>query len=90
MSDDRSDGRTDPLARLGQLNPTLVVLGTLAVFLGVLLLPDLVGAGLVLVIAAGLSWLLSRTWPVLAPSARVLRLVVIGLLVAVAISKLTG
>lgn len=90
MSDDRGSGRTDLLARLGQLNPTVVVLGTLALFLGVLLLPDLVGAALVLAIAAALGVLLSRTWPVLAPSARVLRLVVIGLLVAIAISKLTG
>ncbi|MPZ25035.1 MAG: hypothetical protein GEV12_00920 [Micromonosporaceae bacterium] len=75
------------MAPLTTLNPTVVVLGTLALFLGVLLLPDPVGAALVLVIAAGLGWLLSRTWPVLAPSARAIRLVVIGLLVAVAALK---
>lgn len=74
--------------RLARLNPTLVVLGTLALFLGVLLLPDPVGAVLVLAIAAGLGWLLTRTWPVLVPAARALRLVVIGLLVAVAIAKI--
>lgn len=82
-----NNNRPDWLAPLTTLNPTVVVLGTLALFLGVLLLPDPVGAALVLVIAAGLGWLLSRTWPVLAPSARAIRLVVIGLLVAVAALK---
>lgn len=83
-----NDDRPDWLARLTSLNPTVVVLGTLALFLGVLLLPDPVGAALVLVIAAGLGWLLTRTWPVLAPSARTMRLVVIGLLVGIAALKL--
>lgn len=83
-----NDDRPDWLARLTSLNPTVVLLGTLALFLGVLLLPDPVGAALVLVIAAGLGWLLTRTWPVLAPSARTMRLVVIGLLVGVAALKL--
>jgi hypothetical protein len=85
-----NDDNPDLLARLSRLNPTAVVLGTLALFLGVLLLPDPVGAVLVLAIAGGLAALLTRTWPVLAPGARGLRLVVIGLLVAVAIVKLTG
>jgi hypothetical protein len=80
----------DPLARLTQLNPTLVVLATLALFLGVLLLPDPVGAALILAIVAGLGWLLSRTWPVLAPSAHTLRLAVMALLVVVALVKLFG
>ncbi|MGH3683261.1 MAG: DUF6703 family protein [Natronosporangium sp.] len=83
-----NDDRPDWLARLTSLNPTVVLLGTLALFLGVLLLPDPVGAALVLAIAAGLGWLLTRTWPVLAPSARTMRLVVIGLLVGVAALKL--
>lgn len=83
-----NDDQPDWLARLTSLNPTVVVLGTLALFLGVLLLPDPVGAALVLVIAAGLGWLLTRTWPVLAPSARTMRLVVIALLVGVAALKL--
>lgn len=80
----------DPLARLTRLNPTVVVFATLALFLGVLLLPDPVGAVLILVIVGGLGWLLGRTWPVLAPPARVLRMLVIALLVAVALVKLLG
>ena len=84
-----NDEHRDLLARLTRLNPTVVVLGTLALFLGVLLLPDLVGAVLVLAIAGGLAALLTRTWPVLAPGARTLRVIVIGLLVVIAVSKLT-
>jgi hypothetical protein len=85
-----NDDRPDPLARLSRSNPTLVMLGTLVLFVGVLLLPDPVGAVLVLAMAGALGVLLARTWPVPAGSARVLRLVVIGLLVAIAASKLTS
>lgn len=81
------DGRPEFLARLARTNPTAVVLATVAVFLGVLLLPDLVGAALIVAIAAGLAWLLARTWPVLPTSARVLRLLVLFLLLAVALAK---
>lgn len=80
---------SDLLVRLSRLNPTLVVLGAVGLFLGVLLLPDPVGAALVLLIAAGLGWLLTRTWPVLAGPARAMRLVVIGLLLVVAFLKVT-
>lgn len=80
----------DPLARLSKLNPTVVVFATVALFLGILLLPDLIGAVLILAIVAGLGWLLSRTWPVLAPPARIMRLVMIALLVGVALLKLLG
>jgi hypothetical protein len=85
----RNDDNPDPLARLTALHPTLVWLATLALFLGVLLLPGWAGAVLVLAVVAALAALLRRTWPVLAPGARTLRLVVLGLLVAVAITKIT-
>jgi hypothetical protein len=83
-----NDQQPDPLSRLTKLNPTVVVFATVLLFLGVLLLPDPVGAALILVIVAGLGWLLGKTWPVLAPTARVLRLLVIVLLVALAAVKL--
>jgi hypothetical protein len=90
--DDRAgqpaDERTDLLARLNRLHPTWVVFGALAIFLGILLLPDLPGALLVLVLVAGLGWLLRRTWPVLTPPARTMRLVVIAVLVVIALLKL--
>ena len=85
-----TDRPPDLMAKLAGLNPTVVVLATVVLFLGVLLLPDSLGAMLILVIAAGLGWLLSRTWPVLAPPARVLRLLVIAMLLAVAAVKLLG
>jgi hypothetical protein len=85
-----NNDQPDPLARLTKLNPIVVVFATLALFLGVLLLPDAIGAVLILVIVAVLGWLLSRTWPVLAPPARVLRLLVIALLLAVAALKILG
>ena len=81
------DGRTEFLARLGKTNPTIVVLATAAVFLGVLLLPDAIGAALIVAIAAGLVWLLTMTWHVLPNSARALRIFVLLLLLAVALVK---
>jgi hypothetical protein len=80
--------KRDLLARLGRLDPTMVVIGAVALFLAVLLLPPALGALLIVAIAAGLIALLTRTWPVLPAQQRVLRLVVIGALVVVAISKL--
>jgi energy-coupling factor transporter transmembrane protein EcfT len=82
------DERPDLLTRLTRLNPRTVVIATVALFLGVLLLPDPVGGVLILVIVAGLGLLLRQTWPVLAPATRALRLVIIALLVAIALVKL--
>jgi hypothetical protein len=89
MTRDEDDAeRHDLLARLGRLNPTTVVIAAVALFLLVLLLPDPLAGGLILVIAAGLAALLTRTWRILPTQQRVLRLVVIGLLAAVAVSRL--
>ncbi|QSB13180.1 hypothetical protein JQS43_16245 [Natronosporangium hydrolyticum] len=87
--DDDRPATSDLLARLNRANPTLVVFGALAIFLGILFLPDLWGALLVLVLVGALGWLLSRTWPVLTPAARGIRLAVIALLLLVALLKLT-
>lgn len=78
------------LRRLSRLNPTMVVFAVLALFIGVLLLPDQLGAILILLLVAGLVWLLSKTWPVLRPTARGLRLAVIALLLLIAGTKLFG
>ena len=53
-----------------------------------LLAPDWLGGVLILLFVAGLVALLRRTWPVLAPRARVMRVLVIGLLLAIAALKL--
>lgn len=84
----RSGRHPDVLARLSRLNPTAVVIGAVLLFLVVLFLPDPVGAVLILLLAGALAALLTRTWPVLPGQQRVLRVTVIGLLVAVAVSKL--
>lgn len=89
--DNRPDGqRPDLLARLSKLNPTVVVLAAVVLFLGVLLLPDVPAAVLVVLIAAALGWLLTRTWPVLSTSARTMRLLVIGLLLLIAAFRVIG
>lgn len=80
----------DLLRRLSTLSPTVVVFAVLALFIGVLLLPDLLGAILILALVAGLGWLLSRTWPVLTPAARGMRLAALGLLLLIAATKLLG
>jgi hypothetical protein len=85
-----NDEQPDLLRRLNRLNPTVVVFGTLALFLAVLFLPDLLGGVLILILVGALGWLLTKTWPVLAPVARTLRVLVIALLLAVAAVKILG
>lgn len=75
------------LIRLGRLNRTLVFLvGVAVVFLG-LLLPGITGAAILLALAAGLGWVLARTWVVTAPPVRATRLVILALVLCVAAYK---
>lgn len=76
------------LARLARVNPTTVFLATLVLVLVAAFAPGPVGGGLLLALAAGLVWLMVTTWPVQRPATRVLRLVMLTLLVAVALAKL--
>ncbi|MFE7871541.1 DUF6703 family protein [Micromonospora humida] len=76
------------LARLARANPTSVFLATLALVLVALFAPGPVGGLLLLALAAGLVYLLTVTWPVQAPQTRLIRLVMLTLLVAVALVKL--
>ncbi|WP_422755046.1 DUF6703 family protein [Micromonospora sp. WMMD708] len=73
---------------LARANPTSVFLATLALVLVALFAPGPVGGLLLLALAAGLGWLLTVTWPVQAPQTRLIRLVMLTLLVAVALVKL--
>ena len=78
------------LSRLGRISPTAAFLGVGAVtFLG-LVLPGALGAVVLLVLAAGAGWLLAQTWRLHPSRTRVMRLVVLGLVVAVAVVKLTS
>ncbi|MEV4493565.1 DUF6703 family protein [Micromonospora coxensis] len=76
------------LVRLARANPTSVFLATLALVLVAVFAPGPVGGVLLLALAAGLVWLMALTWPVQAPRTRVVRLVMLTLLIAVALAKL--
>lgn len=73
--------------RLGRLPLTGVFLATLALGLVALLWPGAVGGILVLAVAAVVALILTATWNRYPPGARGLRLLVLGMLVVVAISK---
>ena len=76
------------LARLARVNRTGVFLAVAAlVFVG-LFLPGGLGGVLLLALAAGLGWLLLRTWPLTAPTMRTVRVLILALLVAVAMLKI--
>ncbi|MEU4480733.1 DUF6703 family protein [Micromonospora sp. NPDC023966] len=76
------------LARLVRLNPTTVFLAALVLVLVGLFAPGAVGGVVLLALAAGPVWLMTVTWPVQAPATRVLRLLLLTLLIAVALAKL--
>ncbi|WP_416902886.1 DUF6703 family protein [Micromonospora echinospora] len=76
------------LARLSRVNPTGVFLAALALVLVGLLTPGPFGGVLLLLLAAALVALLRLTWPVQTPTTRLIRLLMLTLLVAVALAKL--
>jgi hypothetical protein len=72
------------LVVLARIPRPLLLLMMLAVVVAGLALPGWAGACLLLALAALLAWLLALSWPVLAPSARLPRVLTIALLVAYA------
>ncbi|MEV1332477.1 hypothetical protein [Micromonospora costi] len=76
------------LGRLARANPTTVFLVTLVLVLVALFTPGVAGGVLLLALAAALVALLATTWPVQAPQTRLVRLLMLTLLVAVALVKL--
>jgi hypothetical protein len=77
-----------PLGRLARLNPTTVFLASIGYVLVALFAPAIVGGVLLLMLAIALGALAATTWSVQLPRTRVLRLAVIVLLVAAALSKI--
>ncbi|WP_432830189.1 DUF6703 family protein [Dactylosporangium sp. CA-092794] len=75
------------LIRLSRMNKTLVFLAGVAVVFAGLLLPGIVGAAILVVLVAGLGWLLSRTWAVTPPPMRATRVIILALLLCVAAYK---
>jgi hypothetical protein len=74
-----------PLART---RPLVVFVLVIAFFTAGVAVGGLVGAGLLGVLAVGVGILLAVTWKVLSPSDRVMRVVVLGVLVAIAAMQL--
>jgi len=74
-----------PLARIPPLAVFIVVI---AVFAAGVTIGGLVGAVLLGVLAVGVGILLAVTWKVLKPSDRVMRVLVLGLVVALAVVQL--
>jgi hypothetical protein len=75
------------MRRLARVNPTTAFVVALAVMLAGLLLPGIIGAALLLLLAAGLAALTFTTWPVQAPPTRVVRVVLLVLLCAAVVAK---
>jgi len=73
---------------LAKVPPVVAFLVVIALFATAVLVRGPVGAALLGLLAAGVGVLLANTWAVLSPSARVGRLVVLAVLVAVAVSLL--
>jgi hypothetical protein len=76
------------LARLARVHPTGAFLGSLVLALVGLFVPGIVGGVVLLALAGGLAALLVTTWPVQAPATRALRLVILTVLFAIALSKI--
>lgn len=74
-----------PLARARPIVAFVVVIG---LFLTGVLVSGVIGALLLGLLAVGVGILLATTWRVLAPTERVVRLVVLAVLAAVAILQL--
>jgi len=75
------------MRRLARVNPTTAFVVALVVMLAGLFLPGIVGAALLLLLAAGLAALTFTTWPVQGPATRVVRVVLLVLLVAAVVAK---
>ena len=72
-----------PLSKVPPVAAFALVLG---VFLIAVLVRGVVGGVLLCLLAAGIATLLATTWRILAPPARIGRLIIFGALVAIAIS----
>ena len=75
------------LARLGRLPSWVPLVLVVALTAGGLLIRGPVGAALLAVLAALVGWLAYLSWPALPPNARLVRMLVLGLVVAAAIRQ---
>ena len=76
------------LVQLSRVPRWLLVVVVLGLTLGGLLLENAVGAALLLVLAIFIAWLAIVAWSTLTPVGRLARLVVVGLVVFAAVTRL--
>jgi hypothetical protein len=74
---------------MARVNRTVVFLVAAAYVFAAVLIPGTVGAAMLLLLAGALIFLLLRTWPVHSPRNRASRLLILGLMIVVAIVKVT-
>ena len=77
------------LTRLARINPTTAFLAVLALLVAGFFLPGIVGAAVLLLLGAALAALTHTTWPVQSQSTRAVRIVLLLLLLAMIIAKVT-
>ncbi|GAA0548997.1 hypothetical protein GCM10010172_33730 [Paractinoplanes ferrugineus] len=75
------------LRRLARVNPTVAFILALALMLGGLFLPGIIGAALLFLLAAGLAALTFTTWAVQKPATRTVRVLMLLLLLAAVVAK---
>jgi prepilin signal peptidase PulO-like enzyme (type II secretory pathway) len=75
------------LHRLVRVNPTIAFIAALAVLLGGLFLPGIVGAALLFALGAAAIALTATTWRVQSTPTRAIRLLLLALLFAAAAAK---
>lgn len=76
------------LRRLARVPKSIALLGTVLLLLVAVLLPNPYSGVLLLALAAALAALLVVTWPVQPPATRALRVIVLTLLTAAALTRL--
>ncbi|WP_306211935.1 hypothetical protein [Actinoplanes sp. RD1] len=75
------------LSRLATVNPTTAFIVALAMFLGGLFLPGIIGAALLFLLGLGLAALTFTTWPIQSVPVRVIRGILLAMLFGAAITK---
>jgi hypothetical protein len=75
--------------RLARVNRTVLFLVAAAYVFAALIIPGVVGAAMLLALAAALGWLLVRTWPVHTGVTRAVRVLILALMIVIAVIKLT-
>jgi uncharacterized membrane protein len=77
------------MERLAQVNRTVLFLIAAGYVFAALIIPGIVGAAMLLALAAALGWLQVRTWPAHAGRTRGVRVLILAFMIVIAVVKLT-